>query len=142
MVEFEEFQGNFQTEYDLNREAQLAKYLIFIPIPFTKKIPLMDIHNIIKSKLETGSLNFQYFSNFFHKFIFHNDRRLNSCYNGVVLQLLDQGDETLYKELTSGSVYDNDFEPYYEYDGVIMEAIKRFEQRRSQESSKNDDIPF
>ena len=57
-------------------------------------------------------------------------------------QLLDQGDETLYQELTSGSLYNKEFEPYYEYDDAIMEAIKNYERRQKKEPSNDDDIPF
>lgn len=146
-AKFEEIQGldeygNFQMEYVLNEEAQLAEYLRFIPVPYTKKIPPITVHYIIESKLENGSLSFQYFLKFFHEFIFDNHERLNSFYNRVVSQLLDQGNEMLYNELTAGSLCNGEFEPYYHYDDCIMEAIKRYERRQRKDPGEDDDIPF
>jgi uncharacterized protein (TIGR02391 family) len=132
--------GNYQTDYVLNEEAKLAKYLRFIPIPYTKKVPLITIHHLIESKLENSGLGVDYFLNFFHEFIFDNQERLKTFYNRVMSELLDQGNETLYKKLTAGSLCDGEFEPYYHYDDAVMKAIKRYEERKRKEP--DNDIPF
>lgn len=132
--------GNYQTDYALNEEAKLAKYLRFIPIPYTKKVPPITIHNLIESKLKNSGLDVDYFLNFFHEFIFDNQERLKNFYNRVMSELLDQGNETLYKKLTAGSFCNGEFEPYYHYDSTVMEAIKRYEERQRREP--DDDIPF
>lgn len=133
--------GNFYTNYTLNEEGELAAYLRFLPVPYTKKVPIYMIHNSIKSKLELGGLYVEYLMKYFHKFLFIDDEYLNSVYNDVVVKLLGQGDQTLYERLTSGSFAGEEFDPNYSYDDSVSEAINKYEQMQKK-NDPVDDVPF
>lgn len=130
-MDFDEFQttdeyGNYCTEHEINEDGLLSTYLKFIPLPYTKKIPIMKIHNILKSKLELGSYYVGFILKNFHSFIFKDHEYLNRCYNDTVIKLLEDKNQTIYEELTSGSVTDEGFDPYYEYDDIVKDAIKKY----------------
>jgi uncharacterized protein (TIGR02391 family) len=133
--------GNYYKNHVLNEEGELAEYLRFLPIPYTKKVPIVLIHNSIKSKLELGGLYVGYVLKYFSNFLFNNHEHLNSIYNDVAVRLLGQGNETLYEELTSGSVADEEFDPYYTYDASVSDAIKKYE-RAKKKDELLDDVPF
>ena len=133
--------GNYCTNHILNEEGELAAYLRFLPIPYTKKVPIVLIHNSIKSKLELGGLYVEYALKYLHGFLFNDHTHLNSIYNGVVVALLGQGNEGLYEELTSGSVVGDEFDPYYTYDDSISDAIRKYEQAKKKDVVV-DDVPF
>ena len=119
--------GNYFTNHILNEEGELAEYLKFLPIPYTKKIPIYVIHNSIKSKLELGGLYVEYVLKHFHGFLFKDHTHLNSIYNDVVVALLSQeNEERLFKELTSGSISGEEFDPYYTYDDSVSDAIMKY----------------
>jgi hypothetical protein len=132
--------GNYFMNHILNKEGELAEYLRFLPIPYAKKVPIVLIHNSIKSKLELGGLYVEYVLKYFHGFLFNDHTHLNSIYNAAVVALLGQGNEELYKELTSGSV-DGGYDPYYTYDATIDDAIKKYE-RAKKKNELSDDLPF
>lgn len=147
-MRFDEFQntndyGNYYTDHSLNAEGELAAYLRFLPVPYSKKVPIVLIHNRIKSKLELGGLYVGYVLKYFHDFLFNNHEHLNSIYNDVAVRLLGQGDQTLYEKLTSGSVTDEEFDPYYTYDGSVSDAIRKYERaKKKDELPDEDDVPF
>jgi len=133
--------GNYFTNYSLNKEGDLATYLRFLPIPYTKKVPIIVIHNSIKSKLELGDLYVGYVLKYFHGFLFKNHEYLNSIYNDVVVKLLGEGNATLYEKLTSGSVTDDEFDPYYTYDSSVSDAIREYKLKNKQ-NELLEDVPF
>ena len=143
---FDEFQAtddynNYYTEHEINEDGLLSAYLRYIPLPLTKKIPITHIHNIIKTKLEKGSYYVGYILKSFHVFLFKDHEYLKSYYNETVIKLLEDGNQTIYKELTSGSVDDEDFNPYYNYDHVVKNAIIEYERVKNNDKME-DNIPF
>lgn len=145
-LHFDEFQAtneynNYYTEYEINEDGLMAAYLKYIPLPLTKKIPITHVHNLIKTKLEKGSHYVDYILKSFHGFLFKDHEYLYRYYNETVIKLLKDRDQTIYKELTSGSVDNEDFNPYYNYDNVVKNAIIEYE-RETNNNEIEDDIPF
>ena len=143
---FNEFQStdeynNYYTEHEINEDGLLSAYLRFIPLPLTKKIPISQINNIIKTKLEIGSYYVGFILKSFHAFLFKDHEYLNSYYNETVIKLLDDGNQTIYEKLTSGSVADEEFNPYYDYDHIVKNAIKKYEKVNNNDELE-DNIPF
>jgi len=132
-IHFNEIQAtneynNYYTDYEINEDGLLSTYLRFIPLPFTKKIPITQIISILINKLEHGSNYVGFILKYFHTFIFKDDRYLYRSFNDTVIKLLKDGNQTIYKELTSGLVIDDgEVDPFYEYDDIVKAAIRQFE---------------
>jgi len=134
--------GNNYSRTEINEDGQLSVYLRHIPIPYSKKIPPMFIHSKIETKLGIGGNYSKFILKNFHSFIFKDHEYLNACYNDTIVKLLRIRDKYIYEELTSGSFNNGDYEPYYRFDVVVHDEIKKYQTIIEQQKIMDDDIPF
>lgn len=129
-IEYEHFveqNGFFQKVHIIpNKEVALASYIKYIPRPFTKDYSNVTIYSIIKEKLMEGNDYLEFIFKHLNNFLFSAEGHLFSTFNDQIIQLLKSENKFVYEKLTSGQVFDDDFEPNYTYDEVVLKHIKKF----------------
>jgi len=124
--------GFFQTSYFTitSHEAFLAKYITYLPRPFTKQSSNILIYSLIKDKIQEGDDYIDYLFDHFSKFLFSESNHLYPTYNDLFIKLLNSGNAILYNQLMSGQGLNNEFEPYYSYDEEISIALNNFKKKK------------
>ncbi len=118
------YKQSFFTIY--SHEAFLAKYITYLPKPFTKQSSNLVIYSLIKDILQKGDDYIYYLFDHFSKFLFSENNYLYPTFNDLFIKLLESGNDIIYNKLLSGQGSNNEFDLYYSYDEEIKIALNNF----------------
>lgn len=115
--------GNYTNYSYLDEDGITASYLRFISYKHTETIKFYNVKSIIEDKFAMGDEYIEFILSNFDKYIFRDHTYVNEAFDEVIISQLKSQDSKMYKLLSSGTVNDGNFDPYYEYSNNIRDAM-------------------
>lgn len=115
--------GNYTNYSYLDEDGITASYLRFISYKHTETIKFYNIKSIIEDKFAMGDEYIEFILSNFDKYIFRDHTYVNEAFDEVIISQLKSQDSKMYKLLSTGTVNDGNFDPYYEYSNNIRDAM-------------------
>lgn len=115
--------GNYTNYSYLDEDGITASYLRFISYKHTETIKYYNVKSIIEDKFAMGDEYIEFILSNFDKYIFRDHTYVNEAFDEVIISQLKSQDSKMYKLLSSGTVNDGNFDPYYEYSNNIRDAM-------------------